>query len=133
VKATRKVNEQYADRVNPLRKRLEQRGADAPKAAERKELQRELKQLEEAMERDIRKMVKEGFDYEIPIAQVEKAGISSTGAVIDNELKPLAGQFKEYREKNGLWEQLDIEVTYSYDDEDSVRRNLAAEDIEIYG
>jgi type I restriction enzyme M protein len=40
----------------------------------------ELKQIEETIIREIKTQVKKEFNYQIPIAEVEKAGISTTGA-----------------------------------------------------
>lgn len=62
-----------------------------------------MKQIELKIELEIKAKIKTYFDYQIPMAEVEKAGISSTGAEIDNELEPLAKEFKEYREVNILW------------------------------
>ena len=57
-------------------------------------------------------MVKKDFNYQIPIAEVEKAGISTTGAVIDNELVPLASEFKEYCQANELWQAHPQQIQY---------------------
>jgi len=64
----------------------------------------EQKALKEKMENEIKKLIKEKFDYMVPIAEVEKAGISTTGAVIENELGPLAKEFAKYRKKHNLWQ-----------------------------
>ena len=46
---------------------------------------------------EIKAQIKKEINYQIPIAEVEKAGISSTGSQIENELEPLAKEFKTYR------------------------------------
>lgn len=56
------------------------------------------------METEVKTVVKEKFDYEIPIAEIQKAGISTTGKEIENELIPLAKEFKPYRIENKLWD-----------------------------
>lgn len=53
----------------------------------------------------IKALVKERFDYVIPIAEVQKAGISTTGAQTDNELIPLEAEFTKYRKENLLWKK----------------------------
>ena len=59
--------------------------------------------LSEKAESEIKKQIKEKYNYQIAIAEVEKAGISTTGSVIENELKPLALEFTKYRKENNLW------------------------------
>lgn len=62
--------------------------------------------------------IKKDFNYQIPIAEVEKAGISSTGAQIENELEPLAREFKKYREENKLWTTYVKAINYQIVDEE---------------
>jgi len=73
---------------------------------QRKELKQQLKELEEKIAEEIKTEVKTEFNYQVPIAEVEKAGISTTGTVIENELEPLAKEFKNYRKENELWEKV---------------------------
>ena len=61
--------------------------------------------------------LKTNFDYEIPIVEVEKAGISTTGAIIENELEPVAKEFTKYRIEKQLWNEHYTTVQYDeYDD-----------------
>ena len=66
--------------------------------------------------------VKEKFDYEIPIAAVQKAGISTTGAEIENELIPLANEITPYRIVNRLWKVPMKSVAYQRDGAGNVFR-----------
>lgn len=70
---------------------------------EKKKIKNEIKNLESKKEEKIKKIIKERFNYQISIAEVEKAWISTTGSVIENELEPLAKEFSEYRKQNNLW------------------------------
>ena len=88
-----------------------------------------MKGLQERMEAEIKSIVKEQFDYEIPIAEVQKAGISSTGAEIENELIPLAKEFAPYRIENKLWGMPIKSVTYRTDDEGNTFRYRMTDDI----
>ncbi len=88
------------------------KGKEAPNASVKKQLRAELKQLEERITNEIKTQVKTEFNYQIPIAEVEKAGISTTGATIENELEPLAIEFKKYREANQLWTKHSKEIHY---------------------
>ncbi len=76
---------------------------DCPTKEERKQLESRKKQIAEQIEIEIKTLIKQRFDYEIPIAEVQKAGISTTGTAIENELIPLAEEFTPYRKKNNLW------------------------------
>lgn len=97
----------------------------------KKELKQKRKQIEQSIDEEIKKETKEKFDYEIPIAEVEKAGISSTGASIENELEPIAKEYKEYRIKNKLWEGNTTVVEYSYN-KDKLFRITDATKAEIF-
>ena len=130
--ATDTVNEKYAAQVNPLKEKLALRGKEAPNAEEKKKLRKELKALQEQIAAEIKAMVKAAFDYEIPIAEVEKAGISTTGAVIENELKPLAQEFEQYRKANQLWENKFKKIGYELLEGD-IYRMVANEKQVFYG
>ncbi len=105
---------------------------EKPNAEEKKELKEKLKQLETQLESKTKQKIKERFDYQIPIAEVEKAGISTTGSVIENELEPLELEFTTYRKANKLWENALEEVKYEIINENIFRMELG-EPIEFYG
>ena len=52
----------------------------------------------------IKRKYKQKFDYQIPIADIKKAGINSTGGKEENQLPELLKAFVEYRTVNNLWE-----------------------------
>lgn len=131
-KTTSSVEKKFEEQTNPIEKKITLKGKEAPNAAEKKKLKAQLKKLKEQIEAEIKTEVKKAFDYQIPIAEVEKAGISTTGAVIDNELKPLATEFKAYREQNKLWENKFESVDYAIV-EDNIFRMVANEQQEFYG
>ena len=132
-KAEQEVKEKYKTEIQPLLERLEGKVANAPSAKEKKELKDSLKQFEDKIATDIKAQVKKEFDYEIPIAEVEKAGISSTGAEIENELKPLAQEFIAYRKANKIWNRKYETITYSVDDNNDIFRLIAGEPVVFYG
>ena len=70
---------------------------------EKKKIKTEIANLKNKREEEIKKLIKERFNYQIAIAEVEKAWISTTWAVIENELEPLVKEFAEYRKQNNLW------------------------------
>lgn len=74
------------------------------------------KKEKEQLEREILEQVKERFDYEVPIAEVKSAGISSTGQSKDtNELDSLSREFTHYRVQNHLWTSKKIKYDYQLD------------------
>ena len=123
------VSSKYENEVNELEGKLKLRGKEALSKEEKKTFRAKLKALQERMEAEIKSIVKEKFDYEIPIAEVQKAGISSTGAEIENELQPLAEEFTPYRIENKLWDVSIKSVKYRTDDEGNTFRYRMTDDI----
>ena len=64
----------------------------------------ELKALDVKIAEEVKPIVKQLFDYQIPIAQVQKAGITTTGAECENELEELLKEYAPYRKEHKLWE-----------------------------
>ncbi len=100
---------------------------------EKKELKQKLKEIEEKKTSEIKQLVKERFDYTIPIAEVEFAGIDSKGAVCENQLKPLAKEFTQYRKENNLWKQQNYTVNYEITDDNFYRIPVVGEPETFYG
>jgi len=67
---------------------------------EKKEIEKELKQLYKDLENKLMPCVREKFDYEIIVADIKKAGITSTGDITDNELIELIEELKPLK----VWE-----------------------------
>ncbi len=101
--ATKTVNAKYSKELANIEERLSIRGKNALSKDKKKELNARRKKIVEQASLEIKEIIKEKFDYEIPFAEVQKAGISTTGAEIENELKPLAEEFTPYRKEKNLW------------------------------
>jgi type I restriction enzyme M protein len=112
IKAKKEIANKYEPKIKQILNKLELKGNLAPSASEKKQLKAEIKQIEDVMVFEAKMQSKKEFSYQIPIAEVEKAGISSTGSQIENELEPLANEFKAYRKKNKLWTPLTKGTTY---------------------
>ena len=69
----------------------------------KKELNSKIKENEKLMEIEIEKTIKNELDYEIPIAEIDKAGIDSSGKNIDNQLPILLEEFRTYRKNKEVW------------------------------
>ena len=111
--AIAKFDAKYSEELSVIEEQLAKRGKDALSKDKKKELEAQKKQIIEKKQSDIKVEIKEHFDYEIPIAEVHKAGISTTGAAIENELIPLAEEFTPYRKEMKLWEVPIKETKYS--------------------
>lgn len=109
------VSSKYKDEIKDLEEQLKKRGKDAPSKEEKKACRARLKVLQDRIDSEVKSIIKEKFDYEIPIAEVKKAGISTTGAEIENELVPLAEEFKNYREEHEMWNIIPKTTSYETD------------------
>lgn len=102
-KAETEINALYADELQQLNSALALRGKASLNKEEKKELQNQKKELEEKISIEIKELIKQEFDYDIPIADIKKAGINSTGGKEDNQLPELLELYTKYRIKNNLW------------------------------
>lgn len=105
IQASHEVEAKYDEEMTDIDAKLAKRGKEALSKDEKKSLRARKKELVALIENEIKVLVKERFDYVIPIAEVQKAGISTTGSKIENELEPLEKEFTEYRKENKLWEK----------------------------
>ena len=114
----------YKQELKEIEDKLAKRGKEAISKEEKKALIARQKTVLATIEAEAKKLVKERFDYQIPIAEVQKAGISTTGAPIENELEYLEPEFTAYRMENRLWEPIIKCVRYHVDDNGDVERLL---------
>ena len=127
--ATTDVDAVYEEELSQIEENLSKRGKDALPKEEKKALNARKKQIEEQKQSEIKARIKEQFDYEIPIAEVQKAGISTTGAKIENELEPLAKEFTPYRKEMRLWEVPVKETKYDLNNDGGLYRIRIADNI----
>lgn len=136
-KALKSITKKYEPDTKAIETKLSAKGKAAPSTEEKKKLKTELKQIEDKIAAEIKAQIKKEFNYPIPIAEVEKAGISTTGAPIENELAPLAIEFKKYRKENKLWATPLKEITYPLEDDTLTRvriiDNVVGEPEVFYG
>ena len=129
---TEEEEQKYADCVAMAQneKRAEKRDKIDELNAEKEKLLDSKKREDKARVKEINKMldtiahqiieeakprIKELFDYEIPIAMVNDAGITTTGAASENnELPKLVEEFAAYNDKVKLWQHHDYSVLYKY-------------------
>ena len=122
IQASHEVEAKYDEEMTDIDAKLAKRGKEALTKDEKKSLRSRKKELTVLIENEIKALVKERFDYVIPIAEVQKAGISTTGAKIENELEPLEKEFTEYRKENKLWEKHVKATKYNVSDDGTMLR-----------
>lgn len=127
-KFTEEEKKQYKKVVKDARKQVETKYADEltelqdfinnteNSRTDIKEKKAELKKLKAQIEQEIKPIVKQLFDYQIPVAQIEKAGITTTGAECENELDDLLEEYTPYRVKNNLWKSETPHYAYKVED-----------------
>ena len=122
IQVSHEVEAKYDEEMTDIDVKLAKRGKEALTKDEKKSLRSRKKELTVLIENEIKALVKERFDYVIPIAEVQKAGISTTGARIENELEPLEKEFAEYRKENKLWEKHVKATKYSVSEDGTMLR-----------
>lgn len=115
--------------LSSINEKLSKKGKEALSKDEKRVLTARKKKILEQRVIEVKSAIKEQFDYEIPIAEVHKAGISTTGAAIENELIPLAEEFTPYRKEMKLWEVPIKETKYSLSVDGYVYRIRMADSI----
>ena len=110
VDATRtEITSKYEAKVAELKLVIDNKES---KPAERRIKRLELKIIEAQIEQEMKPIIKNQFDYQIPIAQVKKAGISTTGGECDNELHALHKEYSAYRCEQNLWDASSCNCIY---------------------
>lgn len=122
IQVSHEVEAKYDEEMTDIDVKLAKRGKEALTKDEKKSLRSRKKELTVLIENEVKALVKERFDYVIPIAEVQKAGISTTGAKIENELEPLEKEFTEYRKENKLWEKHVKATKYNVSDDGTMLR-----------
>ncbi|MDT8413638.1 MAG: N-6 DNA methylase [Vicingaceae bacterium] len=122
LQAKKEIEDKYKPQIAPINSKLTLKGKYALSKEEKSELRAELKQIQQLVDSEIKAQIKAKFDYQIPIAEVEKAGISTTGAKIENELEPLAKEYTAYRLKEKLWGNIINKVTYEILEDNKIYR-----------
>lgn len=78
-----------------------------------KATEKELKELMSQIAEEAKPVVKKKFDYDIPIAKIDDAGITTTGAASSgNQLPQLVQEYRNYQSNNFLWNI--VKPTYEY-------------------
>ena len=127
LRANDEVSAEYQDELTDICSKLALRGKKALPKEEKKILSARKKEIEQEIEKKVKVLVKERFDYQIPVAEVEKAGISTTGAEIEDELVPLEEEFTPYRKENKLWEKVINSTRYEISGDEIYRTRMVGD------
>jgi type I restriction enzyme M protein len=80
----------------------------------RKQDNRRKRELSARMNAEIKGIVKEEFDYEIPVVSIEKAAEGGIYGIDENQLRQIADEYTAYRKKNKLWEPQTFPIPIVY-------------------
>lgn len=132
-RAEKEIRQKYIGQIKALQDKIAKEKAKKPKV---KALivvaEKELRDLEKAIIEEAKPLTKEYFDYEIPIAMIEDAGITSTGAVsAGNQLPTLQNEYKGYRIINKLWEESNSFVSYTINADGKILRKGDGKEVEL--
>ena len=116
VKAFAEVQDKYIEELTSIENDLAKRGKEALPAPDKKKLRARKKEIETAIDQEAKTLVKQRFDYIIPIADIKRAGINSIGIKIENDLEPLLKEYTKYRKENNLWNTRHAYTSYQYND-----------------
>ena len=103
----------------------------AKTAAEKKILRSRKKEIENSIDNEAKALIKQRFDYVIPIADIKRAGINSIGIKIENDLIPLLEEFTKYRKENNLWHKPQVVKSYHYYDDGRIMRSTEIDGIMV--
>ena len=96
----------------------------------KKTAEKELKELYKQIDEETTPVVKKKFDYDIPIAKIDDAGITTTGAASEgNQLPQLVDEYSAYRIQNNLWPVLNNEIIYSMNTDGKYCRYIGSQEV----
>lgn len=96
----------------------------------KKTAEKELKGLYKQIDEETKPIVKKKFDYDIPIAKIDDAGITTTGAASEgNQLPQLVDEYSAYRIQNNLWPVLNNEIIYALNTDGKYCRYIGSQEV----
>lgn len=127
-KAENEIRQKYIEDIVALKEEIAKEKIKAVRSAGIKA----LNDIEKTIVEEAKPLIKEYFDYEIPIAMVEDAGITTTGAVSSgNQLPTLQEEYKAYRTANKLWEESNSFVSYTINSTGKLCRISDGKEVEL--
>ena len=100
----------------------------------KRDAEKALDDLQKQMMEEVKMIVKKNFDYDIPIAKVDDAGITTTGAVSEgNQLPALVKVYCNYRTVNCLWKDQSVTFSYVYNNKKGYCRIASGKEVVLNG
>lgn len=136
-KSEDEIRENYKDELSNLKQELETIKKELEKSGKKsskrkKEITKRIDEIEEQVKAKAKQLIKKYFDYQIPFAKVNDAGITSTGVKTENkELKKLEEEYKSYNAIAKLWDKKDLNINYEIADDGKVIRSYNGERKEL--
>ena len=95
--------------------------------------EKKLVELEKLIAEEIKPVIKQKFDYDIPIAKIEDAGITTTGAASEgNQLPTLVAEYRRYCADTHLWDVVNENSSYILK-EDGFYRIVGKQEVRLNG
>jgi len=137
--AENKINNQFKSKLEKLEsdfseqeKVLKDKKATDKLKVLRKNYKQEKKHILSLIEKEVRAILKKEFDYTIPVVEVEKAGITSTGAPCENQLEDVVKEFIQYRKNVSLWDDFADPIKYVTYENGTVHRLVGINEPEVF-
>lgn len=132
-RAEKEIRQKYVGQIKALQEKIvEEKSKKLKVKALIAGAEKELRDLERTIVEEAKPLTKEYFDYEIPIAMVEDAGITSTGSLsAGNQLPALQEEYKKYRVRNELWNETNSFVSYTINSVGNLFRISDGEEVEL--
>lgn len=97
-----------------------------------KEVHKKIEEIVKVAAEEAKPLIKEYFDYEIPIAMVEDAGITATGTQSKgNQLPQLLEEYRLYESENELWKKISKKFIYTIGKNCEIVRKTDSNDAEV--
>jgi len=133
LKARAKIRTIYENEIASLKGELSgMTDKTTNKNARKKEITKRIDEIEKIIAEEAKPLIKQYFDYEIPIAMVNDGGITSTGLQTENmELKQLQTEFANYNSKSPLWQRSSVMVSYKMTKNGKIIRISDGKEVEL--
>lgn len=112
----------------------EQALVDAGKARskEARLIRARISAISDTAAEEAKPLIKKYFDYEIPVAIIEDAGITSTGTTsAGNQLPQLQEEYAQYRIEHALWDEQKSKIYYVLNENGDIVRKVQGKNKEV--
>jgi type I restriction enzyme M protein len=97
--ADKTVNDKYKNEFELLENKIKLKGKEILSIADKKFTREQLKLIKSKIEIEVKEIIRDEFDYEIPISDIQNAGITTTGRKSEDQLPKLVETYKKYSNK----------------------------------